>query len=132
MYNKTTKRIEFWSPVDAESVLSQHGKGLLSKLGAAEPSKAPPKVSKAAELSEPTIAAIGGSRVGRRPASQSQDKTIWKAFDERKNAPPFDRGELTRIAGEIGGATGYKQNSVEKLIRRTYRDLERKKKQSPT
>ena len=131
VYNKTTKRIEFWSPVDAESVLSQHGKGLLGKLGAAEPSKAPPKVSKAAELSEPTIAATRGGPVGRRPASQSQAKKAWKAFDKRSGTFTFNRGELTRVANEIGQAIGYKQNTVEKIIRDTYRELEEEKKQGP-
>ncbi len=73
-----------------------------------------------------------GGHVGRRPASQSQAEKIWEAFDERQNALTFNRGELARIAGEIGEAIGYKQNSVEKIIRPKYRDLEPKKKQNPT
>ena len=73
-----------------------------------------------------------GGHVGRRPASQSQAEKIWEAFDERQNALTFNRGELADIAGEIGEATGYKQNTVEKIIRPKYRDLEPKKKQNPT
>jgi len=73
-----------------------------------------------------------GGHVGRRPASQSQAEKLWEAFDERQNALTFNRGELAHIAGEIGEATGYKQNTVEKIIRRKYWDLERKKKQGPT
>ena len=126
VYNKTTKRIEFWSPVDAESVLSQHGKGLLGKLGAAEPSKAPPKVSKAAELSEPTIAATGGSRFGRRPASQSCQSKVWEEFDQKKKGFSFDHGELSEVARQIGTAMGYLPNSVEKMIRKKYLELKQK------
>lgn len=71
-------------------------------------------------------------RIGRRQASQSQAEKVWQAFDERSGTLTFNRGELTRVASEIGQATDYKQNTVEKLIRSKYRELEETQKQNST
>lgn len=72
-----------------------------------------------------------GGHVGRRPDSESQAAKVLKAFDGRSGAFTFKRGELARVASEIGQATGYKQNTVEKLIRPKYRELEEKERQPP-
>lgn len=78
-----------------------------------------------------TVGSKGGY-VGRWPANQSQAEKIWEEFYKLAQAFTFKRGELTHIAGKIGGTTGYKQNSVEKLIRSKYRELEEKKRQNST
>ncbi len=90
------------------------------------------QIQRVADLSELAIAATRGGYVGRRPASQSQAKKAWKAFDERQNAFTFNHGELARVASEIAQAIGYKPNTVEKLIRDKYRELEVKQKQTST
>lgn len=79
---------------------------------------------------QPAAETAGGGHVGRHPASQSQAEKIWEAFDERSGTFTFTRGELALVAREIGQANGYKQNTVEKLIRSTYRKLEEKQKQN--
>lgn len=66
---------------------------------------------------------------GRRPASQSQAQEVWKEFDRvtKPELLTFTRGEITNIARGIAEKTGYKRNTVEKLIRSAYRDLEEKR-----
>jgi len=73
-----------------------------------------------------------GGPVGRRPANQSQAKQAWIAFDKRSGTFTFKHGELTRVANEIGGAIGYKGNTVEKLIRDEYLGLKETQKQTST
>ena len=66
---------------------------------------------------------------GRRPASQSQTQEVWKEFDRvtKPELLTFTRGEITKIARGIAEKTGYKSNTVEKLIRSAYWDLEEKR-----
>lgn len=90
------------------------------------------QIQRVADLSELAIAATRGGYVGRRPASQSQAKKAWEAFDKRSGTFTYKRGELTLVAIEIGQATGYKQNTLEKLFRRKYRELEVIQKQNST
>ena len=61
---------------------------------------------------------------GRRPASQSKREEILAEFD--KLPLTFKRGELAAISEVIAKKSGYKQNTVEGILRPGYKELEQK------
>ena len=85
-----------------------------------------------AELPEPTdprSSVVRPNRAGRRTAAQTRTPEVWAEFDkiEKEEGFTFERGELTRIKRRIAEKTGYKPNTVEKIIRARYKELEAKR-----
>jgi hypothetical protein len=76
------------------------------------------------------LPAVVEPTAGRRPASQSGQDKIHSLFDDYEPGRElkFYRGELAKVARDIAKQVDYKPNSVEKVIRPRYRELETKHK----
>ena len=70
---------------------------------------------------------------GRRPAMSSRSSDVYQFFDEivLNEKPKFCRGELTAIAQRIADKTGYKMDSVRKMIGPSYRRSKIKSQKEP-
>ena len=69
---------------------------------------------------------------GRRPATDSQSSDVYQQFDlfADNDSLTFRRGELTAVSNQIAENTGYKMDTVRKMIGPKYRDLQAKAKEN--
>lgn len=69
---------------------------------------------------------------GRLPAIDSKSSDVYLQFDKfaDNNSLTFRRGELTAVSNQIADNTGYKMDTVRKMISPKYRDLRAKAKEN--